>query len=60
MSTWAEKVVWVEMTVRDPNDEYYEDYIGKSDQSTPYVDNLMKYGVEKKENSTRCPSKRVT
>ena len=28
MSTWAEKVVWLEVTVRDPNDEYYEDYIG--------------------------------
>lgn len=27
MSTWAEKVVWLEVTVRDPNDEYYEDYI---------------------------------
>lgn len=29
MSTWAEKVVWLEITVRDPNDEYYEDYIGE-------------------------------
>ena len=29
MATWAEKVVWLEITVRDPNDEYYEDYIGE-------------------------------
>ena len=28
MSTWAEKVVWLEMTVHDPTDDYYEDYIG--------------------------------
>ena len=28
MSTWAEKVVWLEITVHDPTDDYYEDYIG--------------------------------
>ena len=28
MSTWAEKVVWLEITLHDPTDDYYEDYIG--------------------------------
>ena len=28
MSTWAEKVVWLEISVHDPTDDYYEDYIG--------------------------------
>ena len=28
MSTWAEKVVWFEVTVHDPEDDYYDDYIG--------------------------------
>ena len=29
MSTWAEKVVWLEITIHDPTaDDYYEDYIG--------------------------------
>jgi len=27
MSTWAEKVVWFEVTVHDPEDDYYDDYI---------------------------------
>ena len=32
MSTWAEKVVWLEITVHDPTaDDYYEDYIGGTD-----------------------------
>ena len=29
MSTWAEKVLWFEVTVHDPIDDYYDDYIGK-------------------------------
>ena len=28
MSTWAEKVLWFEVTVHDPVDDYYDDYIG--------------------------------
>lgn len=27
MSTWAEKVLWFEVTVHDPVDDYYDDYI---------------------------------
>jgi len=27
MSTWAEKVVWFELTIHDPEDDYYDDYI---------------------------------
>ena len=29
MSTWAEKVVWFEVTIHDPVDDYYDDYIGQ-------------------------------
>ena len=29
MSTWAEKVVWFELTIHDPEDDYYDDYIGQ-------------------------------
>lgn len=31
MSTWAEKVVWLEITLHDPTDDYYEDYIGSEE-----------------------------
>jgi len=27
MSTWSDKVVWFEVTVHDPKDDYYDDYI---------------------------------
>jgi len=27
MSTWSDKVVWFEVAVHDPKDDYYEDYI---------------------------------
>ena len=33
MSTWAEKIVWLEITVHDPTDDYYEDYIGTDTRS---------------------------
>ena len=29
MSTWSDKVVWFEVAVHDPKDDYYEDYIGE-------------------------------
>ena len=29
MSTWSDKVVWFEVTVHDPKDDYYDDYIGE-------------------------------
>ena len=34
MSTWAEKVVWLEITVHDPTDDYYEDYIGTGNRTS--------------------------
>merc|ERR1712027_66496 len=27
MSTWAEKTVWFEVVIHDPEDDYYDDYI---------------------------------
>ena len=29
MSSWSDKIVWFEVTVHDPKDDYYDDYIGK-------------------------------
>ena len=28
MSSWSDKIVWFEVTVHDPKDDYYDDYIG--------------------------------
>ena len=29
MSAFSDKVVWFEVTVHDPKDDYYDDYIGE-------------------------------
>ena len=46
MSTWSDKVVWFEVTVHDPKDDYYDDYIGECrDLSKNSVPIFLKYNL---------------
>ena len=46
MSTWSDKVVWFEVTVHYPKDDYYDDYIGEcSDLSKNSVPIILKYNL---------------
>ena len=41
MSTWAEKTVWFEVVIHDPEDDYYDDYIGNNDTYANYLIKLF-------------------